>query len=701
MNMKKSLLVATLAGLALTASAQTFTLPTGSTEASVKTRAAKTAASPKPTHVKKAMSVEDSLTTNFGEKVSVMQEDFSKFSTGEVGNPDKNTNINYKDSQYPVWINVAEEYTSVPGWGAYGAYPAGGSVCIDALSEYAHINTPMLTLGGNEGIAVLKFKARADEGSTATDIAVEAAETFNMSPTWDILEGYSIDEITDEWTTYEFIFTHCGDYTIFNIAPNSNCRFYIDDLEVYQIKPNLTIPKNVTHTDFTGDSFTAKWDAVEGAESYLVNLSKVEIVTGLYYDYPEYTLLQADVPATANELSLTGLDINTTYLFTVRAVQGDKVSMASDSYCVFDLLAPTLNPVEAGTEPVGSYLASWTEVPTAERYMYWAYDKRVAAESGTFTVTDENFSNITLPNGDEPSYTLDNHEFDVYGDGFLKGLSQGGWKGYNYMPYADGVVCVDAYHYLYNHENACIISPELDLSKNGGEFTVNLKLMGEYASFWDSDNVQHDGVVQCAVALFNYNEETGEFEQEALIYPGEVQDDSFQEFTARFSDGTSRSKVGIFGVRYPGNLWISSVKIEQDYQAGESLLEPYYVADYVEGTSVTVPFTKAQEGLELYHKVSAVKTSSVPELYSGVKESAFSALEKVDVVVDGIRNVDVAGSNLMLDGNRLTIAGNAAVEVYGLNGTLVGKSSANGSIELPARGVYVVKTAGKAVKVRF
>lgn len=47
----------------------------------------------------------------------------------------------------------------------------------------------------------------------------------------------------------------------------------LDDVEVYKMKPFLPIPKVTSFTDFTSDSFVAnRWAAVEGADSYLVDV---------------------------------------------------------------------------------------------------------------------------------------------------------------------------------------------------------------------------------------------------------------------------------------------------------------------------------------------------------------------------------------------------------------------------------------------
>ena len=133
---------------------------------------ARKAAAPKLVSAKKALSSETSASwiLEYGERVDVFSEDFSKMTTGSIGDPDINTNIILDNPDYP-WTNVDPAYTDQPGWGAWAAYPADGTVAIfdeDGIDEYAHINTPMLDLSANDGVAVLEFRARTHRRNNST-----------------------------------------------------------------------------------------------------------------------------------------------------------------------------------------------------------------------------------------------------------------------------------------------------------------------------------------------------------------------------------------------------------------------------------------------------------------------------------------------------------------------------------------------------
>ena len=77
----------------------------------------------------------------YGERVDVFTEDFSKMDKGKLGDPAVSVDITMPNPPYP-WTNVKPEYTDQPGWGAGGAYPAVGMISIfdeEGLDDYAHI----------------------------------------------------------------------------------------------------------------------------------------------------------------------------------------------------------------------------------------------------------------------------------------------------------------------------------------------------------------------------------------------------------------------------------------------------------------------------------------------------------------------------------------------------------------------------------
>ena len=135
----------------------------------------------------------------YGEEQQVMFEDFAKMTSGSEATPDTEANIIKDEFEYP-WINTKDEYFKQAGWGSGNAYPAGGTVYLDSNpNDMAHINTPMLNVAANGGIAWIRFKARAKNAGDNPQVMVEAAETFNMSLSWRMMGSAALPQLSTEW----------------------------------------------------------------------------------------------------------------------------------------------------------------------------------------------------------------------------------------------------------------------------------------------------------------------------------------------------------------------------------------------------------------------------------------------------------------------------------------------------------------------
>ncbi len=632
----------------------------------------------------------------YGERVDVFSEDFSKMEKGSLGNPATSVEITMANPEYP-WTNLDPKYTDQPGWGAGGAYPAGGMVSLfdeEDLDDYAHINTPMLDLHENDGVAVLEFKARTYKKNN-TSLIIEAAETYNMSPTWKILEqNYSDFEVTPEWKTYQFYFRGCESYTLFNIVPQESPAIYIDDLKVFQIKAHVGFPQVLPHSDYTSESFTANWSAVPGADHYLLSVKKFNEEME---DWEEF-IDEAQVDGTS--FVVPEIESGATYAYTVYAVKGEYTSLPSDEVIVFDLAAPVMGDTKLTDD---GYHAQWSAVPSAERYNYWAMNERVAKQDGTFKVTKMDFDEVKLPDGSEPYMQLGD-EPNCYGDTYIFGEDQAGWHVTNYMPYVGGFIALDAYFYIYQSDQSGMISPALDFSKDNGRIDLSMRLMGELVNWWDEAGTKHQDVVQCAVALFNYDEVEGDYSQAELVYPGTVGED-WGTFTAKLTKGTKNSKVGIFAVTMPGNLYVDDLLITQQYNAGDVLREPFYFGRYLEGTEVDVTIPERVRFQHLYHKVSAIKSDSY-FTYDDICESRFSDECLVEAAETGISTPTTRKPFVMFSNGNLDIQNPAGekVEVYTVDGRLIASdATANEHLTMPVAmgGTYVVRIGKQSIKVQL
>lgn len=651
---------------------------------------------------------------DYGQVVEILGEDFSLMTTGSVGNPDKDTELWYVREDGNAWMTMRDGYTHQSGWGGAYIYPAGGTVAIGNGDEPGHLNTCMMDLSGNDQIAFVQFDMRTDDGQPDQTVIVEGAETFNMAPSWRVLGGSQIDGISSEWKTYTLMFQNAGAYSLFNIfhpqkQGEALCNIYVDNFRVYQVNPYVKMPTLYGHSYYTGDSFNVSWSKVENADHYLLNVYWVDETNGNAKMYAAENQSVNDTTFTVN-----GIISGKNYYYVVQSVDaaGHK-SFEPTPKLICDLEAPKDLTATDINQDNGTFTASWEAAPSAERYNYWAYCDRKATQDGPMRLTDEDFTGVKCPDGTlgegwgysmteaewketsvtNPSYfSMDNY--------VIQPINQGGWVAKNGFPLADGCIKVDGYQYVYNNSDAGLISPELDLSKNGGKITINVDLWGDTETLQYEDGSKVDYTAQCAVALFNWDPAKNDFTQAELIYVKDL-NSSWQNRTIELTKGTDRSIIGLYCVGSPANLFFDNLKIDQDYKAGETFVDPIVYHRWWEGTSVDVQIPIRGNLGNITHRVTAIKGN--PET-GAIVESLPSDTE----FVGRYESTDVKSVNLLskanvrVEGQTIVVNGNGLVQVYTLDGALVAKAEANGQarITVPS-GAYIVKTNNESVKVVF
>lgn len=651
---------------------------------------------------------------DYGQVVEILGEDFSLMTTGSVGNPDKDTELWYVREDGNAWMTMRDGFTHQSGWGGAYIYPAGGTVAIGNGDEPGHLNTCMMDLSGNDQIAFVQFDMRTDDGQPDQTVIVEGAETFNMAPSWRVLGGSQIDGISSEWKTYTLMFQNAGAYSLFNIfhpqkQGEALCNIYVDNFRVYQVNPYVKMPTLYGHSYYTGESFNVSWSKVENADHYLLNVYWVDETNGNAKMYAAENQSVNDTTFTVN-----GIISGKNYYYVVQSVDaaGHK-SFEPTPKLICDLEAPKDLTATDINQDNGTFTASWEAAPSAERYNYWAYCDRKATQDGPMRLTDEDFTGVKCPDGTlgegwgysmteaewketsvtNPSYfSMDNY--------VIQPINQGGWVAKNGFPLADGCIKVDGYQYVYNNSDAGLISPELDLSKNGGKITINVDLWGDTETLQYEDGSKVDYTAQCAVALFNWDPAKNDFTQAELIYVKDL-NSSWQNRTIELTKGTDRSIIGLYCVGSPANLFFDNLKIDQDYKAGETFVDPIVYHRWWEGTSVDVQIPIRGNLGNITHRVTAIKDN--PET-GAIVESLPSDTE----FVGRYESTDVKSVNLLskanvrVEGQTIVVNGNGLVQVYTLDGALVAKAEANGQarITVPS-GAYIVKTNNESVKVVF
>lgn len=704
---KKVFLVGALAMLTASAGAQmrdrsAATLPS-TTVASMMKAPKSVERAPRLVSVKKAPA-------DYGKEVDIVKEDFAKMTTGSQDAPDYDTDLNDYEMYDNAWINMLDDFTQTPGWGSHNAYSAGGSIYLEADNEtQGQLNTPMLNVSRNSGICFLQFDARVPEDNEVVEqVVVEAAETYNMQPSWKFLGNTQLPQLTTDWQTYTIQFYEGGEYTLFNIV-NYSAPVLIDNVRVFQVDQYVATPtpnphKNYARVDDNTAKFDLSWSAVDGAESYVLNVYDKD-ANGKPQNY-----IQKDVEVKDNKFTVDNAVTGTIYYYTVSAKKGEHVSMPSVEVQVKGIVEPVLTVSSPLT--ADKYTAEWKNVGGAERYNYISYFKQEATEDCLMEVSKLNLVGMKYDSDDmEVEYSVDNPTSYTLDRGALADeVGQAGWTVKHYAIYKDALT-IDAFWTVEAKSDAGLISPEMDLSKDGGKFRVNLRACAEYLPAYEA-------YPQAAVALFNYDEEKGDYVQSELIYAGDKNvNGDWKRYECDFTTGTARSIVGIYGTWAPGNIYLSDVAIYQNYKKGDSFLNPFHYLNWLvpgtgETTSVEVTIPAKAYEREIYHQAQSVRVKAEGDQFSGATflESRFSDLQKVGFcpLTNGVNDakLNVSGATVSLAGNNIVVNNpqKAAVALYTLDGMLVASDNSCAEVvTLPvaAHGKYVVKVGKQSVKLVF
>lgn len=666
--------------------------------------------------------------SKYGDLTELFGEDFSLCSTGTEDAPDMDTKLEYTwddpEFQYP-WNNMRPEYIHGDArWGIGNAYPAGGCIAfpLDMNNFEAHVVTPLWDLSANDGSFVVEFRARlSKEGAPAHRIWVEAAETFNWGPTWDTFDnGVSFESLTTEWTTLRCVFQHGGPTSLINIVAQlgepGECTILLDDVKVYSLKPYVKTPVLKRHSDFTANSFRLNWEPVEGADSY-----KVSVWAAGDEINRDYVLQDAVV--TEPTILVEDVDEYLSYMYDVRAVAGDKESLLPLPDEVFDIVAPETITSTAAEDGI-TFTSNVSKVGPAYGYSFMAMSQRTAEADGPFVLTDEQFTGWKHPLLDSeeyqeyvgpdglPIFTIENPWYMCSSLYYPLDIKQQGWHGENFMTYHN-FIALDAFQYESNHEQAGWISPAMDLSKDGGKIDISMKLAAAESIIYGDDGKPYTYYAHCLVALFNWNDELGDYEQVELV-PVKDLTTQWKDCNVTLTKGSKRSVIGFFAAGSYDNLYIDDIKIVQNYKKDEVFLDPFHyrtwqladdaIAEDRDKAEFTYTVPDYASGRPVYARAQAVRFEG-GEYGSKQAESLFTDNVYVGQTHEYSGVKLVAGEN----GNGSASVQDGTLTVLNPDGETVvlcsmdGKAVVLGNASTITRkldsGVYVVRVGEKHIKL--
>lgn len=606
----------------------------------------------------------------YGEFEELLYEDFSKLTTGSVGNPDFNTNLYdpfkrtdpYGNSQYEIpWYSFNPDYLNTKGvydsnhetdsrWGVNNGFPAGGALYMylqdddeDCEFSQCHVNTCLIDCSKYQGDVLLQFDAFTDNAESTNFISqVEAAETNGMGPNWNVLGSLTLPEINSERKTYTILFRGADKSTIFNIVGQRGAlerggdiygnSFYIDNIKVSVLKPFVNAPENLKMKYYKGDNFKLAWDKVDGADKYLVDVYTKQVIQndmgGTQETIGDY-LLQ-DEETTDNFLQVNNAKNGEVYYYRVRAMKGNQVSMESnEEKQILGVVAPALELVDSYAD--SKYTAMWKPVPGAERYNYQAFAANKITEDTKLAVVNTNFEGMPYNHGfewkvtswgneiveqyDTPKYSTTEPDPSAVTGTYTCLDKMSGWMAYSWALYKDALV-IDGYQSYNNGNNASLQCAPIDLSKDNGKFDVTITLKGECADGYVDEN-NNPVYAHAALATFVYDQELDDYVQGETKFIADTNDKEWKTTTCSFSNGSEDMTFGVFATYAPSNLYIHDIKIEQNYKAGDTFMKSfdyYYRAEGVEVEkngekylSMEIPLVGETAGKDVYHRMQSVR----------------------------------------------------------------------------------------------
>ena len=395
-----------------------------------------------------------------GSEIVLVSEDFAKFTAGSEDDPDGTELSDWNDG------TIDAKYTQQPGWRGGFVYQAGGCAYLDVDTEEGTgwLITPTLNLSNYGGSFTIKFRARvaSSKSSTTDEIYVQncfLGEYSNSVTSSQTIEG------TTKWKEYTLTFTDGNSKDDIQITAKSY-PIFIDDITITQIdngKPGAPLAQAATNVSDT--QFTANWQAVEGAEGYLLSVYTLKNATEQY--------LFKDKEVNGTSYDVTGIEANIDYYYTVCSKRNGETSNTSNTITVIRKLK---TPVTLPATNVASYgfTANWQSVPQATAYaVYTILTHTAQADNEPFNLFKSDFSAVKVGTIDSPWDYSRLGGIRVFLDDLAPRCD---WKAFAPMA-AQGMFGISNMFLDYNVPGT-IYSPILDLGHDGGKSTLRFNVLG-------------------------------------------------------------------------------------------------------------------------------------------------------------------------------------------------------------------------------
>ena len=325
----------------------------------------------------------------------IISEDFSKFAAGSEEAPDMTNILNSEGA-------IMQDYVHTYGWAGISIYQAGGS-CFLADGTQALLITPVLNLADNNGDFVVSLSYRMQSGTG--NFKVISGSAAGPIAKADL-------DATAEWQDVTLEFPGGVSQTVIQFYGDAPA--FVDNISITQVQSGevvpdvLPAPQVSEATGITATGFTANWSAVEGATAYLLDV--------FYFENNEKQYVHQDLEVQATTHTVSDLEADKLYYYSVQATDGTLTSAESSMVVVLPLVADLDTPEVLPATNVTStgFTANWTAVDSAAFYEVDVVANLPIASAGTATIEDEGFNGVDMGTETSPAYHTMQGDLNAY-----------------------------------------------------------------------------------------------------------------------------------------------------------------------------------------------------------------------------------------------------------------------------------------------
>jgi hypothetical protein len=584
------------------------------------------------TPTNKAISTTDS-NSELGTYVTVLTEDFSLLTDGSESAP---ATASLEDDD----LNIPSNKTHVAGWKGYNLHEAGGAIYLACVSdETGALSSPYFDVSKGEGSYNVSFRAKSAIAGETDKLYVDSKLSTSVSVSKDV-------KLTDQWQSFELTFENgsSNNYILFYSVMDA---ILLDDIKVEMLVPFIASPKNVSFSNYLGNGFDLKWDAVADAKGY-----SLCIYTKDGDGNRTYALKDIDVKDT--QYSVANLpDADTFYFVSIKAYNDNYTSAESAELAVEALLTPVLND-ETDLSATG-FTASWNTIAHASSYDFISRFVHTASADETFTIVEDNFDSITESGRSKYDYTS------------VKELP--GWTiaSATFLPGEVGVYTANSNY----GTDAWMRSPIYDLTNGDGNVKLKMNLYANHKKY----------TAKVVISMFTYDEKLGYYKEASYVTIDALNQTGLTDYVAELTGGGKQSIISIAPTGY-ASMMVKDLSLTMQLPSGKSIDVPAYTSSVTQ-PSATVSNLKISSDDKVYYYVRAVGRNSrdTGNIYSEYTENKYVTLPTS--YISPITNLN---------------NGNDVIEVYNLSGIKVLKTSNRSDIKNLPSGIYIAN--GEKILVR-